>query len=209
MAHSPTAPSWLAAFAGLAMVAAVTGCEKRLASENIDLANKQQESAQQRKSRWPGISEGMTEKEVESILGQPSNRRTGAPVTINQPVEIPTVTYVYQQDGHTIELSFLDGKLQGRVPKFGEKIDPQAPLHMPKPKSAQAPSGGAGDTAEEDSLAVDLSGSAKGTKLGNTAFRRAVVDQIKEEAAELKAAQAKGEAPAHGPAQNDANKDQR
>ena len=130
MAISPTVYATLSAFLGCTAAVSLTGCEKRISSENVDVANKLQESAEQRKSRWPGISEGMTEKEVESILGQPTVRRTGEAVTINQPVEIPTVTYVYKQDGQTIELSFLDGKLQGRVPKFGEKFETKAPLHM-------------------------------------------------------------------------------
>src|SRR5262245_23053322 len=106
MAILPAAPAFLAALFGGAALVAMGGCEKRVSPGNIEYANKLQDSAQKRSSRWPGINEGMTEKEVESILGQPSKRRMGKPVEVSQPVEMPTVTYVYEQDGQTIELHF-------------------------------------------------------------------------------------------------------
>jgi hypothetical protein len=132
MAISPAAPALFPALLGCIAVFASAGCERRISAENIDAANKLQDAAQQRKSKWPGVNEGMTEKEVESILGQPELRKAGKSVEINQPVEIPTTTYIYRQDGQTIELSFLDGKLQGSIPHFGENVDSKAPLHMLK-----------------------------------------------------------------------------
>ncbi len=137
MAISPATPAFFTALLGCIAAIASAGCERRISAGNIDAANKLQESAQQRKPRWNGVNEGMTEKEVESILGQPELRKTGKSVEINQPVEIPTTTYVYRQDGQTIELSFLDGKLQGAIPHFGENVDSKAPLHMLK-KAAEA-----------------------------------------------------------------------
>src|SRR5688572_7215370 len=109
MATSSAASTLLPAFLGCVAAALLTGCDKRLSDQNIDQANKLQQSAQQRKSRWPGVSEGMTEKEVESILGEPAVRRPGKTVEVNQPVKMDTVTYVYEQDGKAIELYFLDG----------------------------------------------------------------------------------------------------
>lgn len=150
MALSPTASALRTAFFGCAAAAVVAGCEKQISDESIELANKLQESAQQRKSRWPGISEGMTEKEVESILGQPMERRTGEPVTINQPVELPTVTYIYRQNGEAVELSFLDGKLQGRIPKFGEKLDQKAPLSMKHGTAGAPPAQGLSDATSQE-----------------------------------------------------------
>jgi hypothetical protein len=184
MATSPAAAALLAALAGCATAAWVTGCEKRISSQNIDQANKLQEAAQQRKSRWPGVSEGMTEKEVESILGQPTVRRPGLPVTINQPVKIDTVTYVYQQDGQTVELSFLDGKLQGKIPKFGENADATAPLKMKKAEGASISGGASGSAASEKPLF-------------SREFRGALVERAKEEQEAIKAAaQDKEEPPA-------------
>jgi|GEM_PF-3798615 len=137
MAISPAALALFPVLLGCVAVICLPGCEQRISSENIDMANRQQEAAQRKAQKWTGVSEGLTEKEVESILGQPETRRVGKSVQINQPVEIPTVTYVYRQDGQAIELSFLDGKLQGSIPKFGEKLDPKAPLHMLKKAAAE------------------------------------------------------------------------
>jgi hypothetical protein len=148
MAISPAALALFPALLGCGALLALPGCERRISPENIDSANRLQESAQQRKPKWTGVNEGMTEKEVESILGQPETRRAGKSVEINQPVEIPTVTYVYRQDGQAIELSFLDGKLQGHVPKFGETIDPKAPLHMLK-KAAERRAAGEAEKPEK------------------------------------------------------------
>ena len=139
MPLSPAAPALFPVWLGFAAAILTSGCEKRLSDENIDVANKFQESAKQRKRKWTGVNEGMTEKEVESILGQPTVKKEGRPMLINQPVEVPTVTYVYQQDGKTIELSFLDGKLQERIPKFGETLDSEAPLHMKKNAAGEPP----------------------------------------------------------------------
>lgn len=141
MAISPAAPALVTAFLGCAAAAIVSGCERHISSQNIDVANKLQEAAQLRKPKWTGVNEGMTEKEVESILGEPVRRHQGKTVEIMQPVQVPTLTYVYQQDGQTMELSFLDGKLQGRVPNFGEKLDPKAPLHMKKAPEKSAANG--------------------------------------------------------------------
>lgn len=190
MPFAPIAPALIPAFLGCVAAALVTGCEKKIAADNIDHTNKLQESAQQRKSRWPGINEGMTEKEVESVLGQPTQRRTGQPVTINQPIEVQTVTYVYEQDGQSIELSFLDGKLQGKVPQFGETVDAKAPLKMSKPA---APTATTAPESSEGAISVDAGGNKASDDLHSREFKRALLEKIKREEAAIKALQGKDE----------------
>ena len=120
----------------LAPMLVFTGCEKRVSVENLDTLNRQQEVALKRASRVEQVKEGLTMKEVESVLGAPEKVRQGK-IGVEVRKDFALTTWTYQQDGQSIELSFIDGKLQGKVPKFGEKVDPQAPLHM-KP-AAPAP----------------------------------------------------------------------
>jgi hypothetical protein len=109
------------------------GCEQRLSPGNIDVVNKQQEQAEKRPGGVEQVSQGLTMKEVEAVLGAPARISEG-----KIPVEVRThfalTTWVYEQDGQSIELNFVDGKLQGKVPRFGEQLDPRAPLRM-KPKA--------------------------------------------------------------------------
>jgi hypothetical protein len=109
----------------------MTGCEQQVAVENpnIDVVNRRQEQAQKRTSRDQSVEEGLTLKEVESVLGLPQKSTEGKTVREYRR-EISFVTWTYEKNGEHIELSFIDGKLQGKVPKFGEKLNPQAPLHM-------------------------------------------------------------------------------
>jgi hypothetical protein len=110
---------------------ASTGCEKRVEPANIDVVNRQQSAAQKRPSTVENVQEGLTMKEVEAVLGSPEAVKVGK---LSYPVQKDFVltTWVYKQDGKDIELSFIDGKLQGKVPKFGEELESKAPLHMKK-----------------------------------------------------------------------------
>jgi hypothetical protein len=110
---------------------ASTGCEKRVEPANIEVVNRQQSSAQKRPSAVENVQEGLTMKEVEAVLGTPEAVKIGK---LSLPVQKDFVltTWVYKQDGKDVELSFIDGKLQGQVPNFGEELKPQAPLHMKK-----------------------------------------------------------------------------
>lgn len=121
----------------LAPLLAFTGCEKRVSVENIETVNRQQELVTKRAGSVEQVMEGLTMKEVESVLGAPARIVQGRKVPREVVKEFSFTTWTYKQDGQKIELSFIDGKLQGRVPKFGEKIDPQAPLHM-KPDTQPA-----------------------------------------------------------------------
>ena len=105
-----------------------TGCEKHVVAENIEVVNRQQALAEKRESKLENVQEGLTMKEVEAVLGGPNGVRTGKVTRTVKEVDFTTWTY---RDGEEmIEVSFIDGKLQGKVPKFGEKLNPLAPLQM-------------------------------------------------------------------------------
>ena len=118
-----------------------TGCEKHVVAENIDVVNRQQAVAEKRESKLENVQEGLTMKEVEAVLGSPEEVRTGK-VTRMVEKEFDFTTWIYRRaregeqtpDGkpkfEEVELGFVDGKLQGKVPKFGEKLNPVAPLQM-------------------------------------------------------------------------------
>ena len=54
------------------------------------------------------VTEGMSKKQVESILGQPTSSKTESPTTIRQ------TTYVYRQGKDTVTIIFKDDKLQSK-----------------------------------------------------------------------------------------------
>jgi hypothetical protein len=89
----------------LAFLMALASCSKRITNRNLEQ-----------------VHADMSIKEVESILGQPTR-------TLMREIESPTqkrtasaVTYYYEQDGHTVELHFVNDKLAegGKIGLFGE-----------------------------------------------------------------------------------------
>ena len=105
-----------------------TGCERRLSSANIEIANKQQEIAAKRTSRNAQVKEGLALKEVESILGQPVRVDTEKrPILVQKQLEV--THWYYEQDGKTLELVFVDGNLQGKIPSLDT---PGAQIATPK-----------------------------------------------------------------------------
>ena len=121
-------------FCMLVTLIASTGCEKRVESTNIDVVNRQQTSAQKRPSTVENVQEGLTMKEVEAVLGSPDGVKVGK---LSLPVQkdFSLTTWIYRQEGKEIELSFIDGKLQGKLPRFGETLESQAPLQMKNGKT--------------------------------------------------------------------------
>jgi len=113
----------------LVTLVASTGCEKRVDAANIDVVNRQQSAAQKRPNTVENVEEGLTMKEVEAVLGTPTKTKTSK-LTLPVQKDFGLTTWVYKQDGKDIELNFIDGKLQGSVPHFGETPASQAPLHM-------------------------------------------------------------------------------
>jgi outer membrane protein assembly factor BamE (lipoprotein component of BamABCDE complex) len=54
------------------------------------------------------VTEGMSKKQVESILGQPSSSKTEEPATMKR------TTYVYRQGKDTVTIVFQDDKVQSK-----------------------------------------------------------------------------------------------
>lgn len=97
----------------------LTGCERRISSANIEVANRQQEIAAKRGTRSAQVKEGLSLKEVESILGQPVRvEMEKRPILVQKNLEV--TRWYYDQDGRSIELVFVDGNLQTKVPTFGD-----------------------------------------------------------------------------------------
>ena len=112
-------------FAAISLVSmlVMTGCERRISSANIEVANRQQEIAAKRASRSAQVKEGLTLKEIESILGQPVRVETEKrPIFVQKNLEV--THWFYEQDGRTIELLFVDGNLQRKIPQFDEVPGP-------------------------------------------------------------------------------------
>jgi len=60
------------------------------------------------KSNVDQVTEGMSKKQVESILGQPTSSKTEDPTIIRQ------TTYVYRQGKDTVTIVFKDDKVQSK-----------------------------------------------------------------------------------------------
>jgi outer membrane protein assembly factor BamE (lipoprotein component of BamABCDE complex) len=54
------------------------------------------------------VTEGMSKKQVESILGQPNSSKTEEPATMKR------TTYVYRQGKDTVTIVFQDDKVQSK-----------------------------------------------------------------------------------------------
>ena len=60
------------------------------------------------------VTEGMSKKQVESILGQPSSSKTEDPAIIKQ------TTYVYRQGKDMVTIVFKDDKVQSKDSTFSD-----------------------------------------------------------------------------------------
>ena len=105
------------------LILAFAACGPRVTNRNIDALNAQFDAAEKN-------GKGLSVKEVEAILGQP-NKQESFPIEMQTVKELPGVRYSYEENGQTVELHFIDSKLQNRVVHFGAKPSDDAPLHMP------------------------------------------------------------------------------
>jgi outer membrane protein assembly factor BamE (lipoprotein component of BamABCDE complex) len=60
------------------------------------------------------VAEGMSKKQVESILGQPTSSKTEDPTIMKQ------MTYVYRQGKDTVTIVFKDDKVQSKDSTFSD-----------------------------------------------------------------------------------------
>jgi hypothetical protein len=95
-------------------VFALCACGPRITNDNLKVVDEQ-------RLKLDGVGKGLSPKEVESILGQPSRQETTKLPLETQKKEVDVVRYYYEQDGETVELHFVDNKLISEVPRLGEK----------------------------------------------------------------------------------------
>ena len=91
---------------------ALGACGPRITNRNVDVVNQQRAALDK-------AGKGLSPKEVESILGQPSRIKPGKIELLTQKKEIEVVQYFYEQDGQTLVLHFYDNKLAGDLPRIG------------------------------------------------------------------------------------------
>jgi hypothetical protein len=98
-------------FAAPLLLAACGG--RRITNDNIEALNRLFDSSEK-------DGRGLTPKEVESVLGQPTGMQTfKLEVQTAKPV-LQGVRYYYRQNGESLELHFIDNRLISKVPKFAE-----------------------------------------------------------------------------------------
>jgi hypothetical protein len=101
----------------LAIAMALSGCGKRITNENIDALNQQLDRVENAAAR-DGKIKGISPKEVESVLGQPTRVETfKIPLETQKPL-LDGARYYYTQDGETVVVHFVDNKLISRVPHW-------------------------------------------------------------------------------------------
>lgn len=94
---------------------ALSSCGPHITDENLRVVDEQRIKLEE-------LGKGLSPKEVESILGQPTRAEIRRLPLETQKKEVEVVRYYYQQDGKTIELHFVDNKLINEVPRFGGKV---------------------------------------------------------------------------------------
>lgn len=101
----------------IALALLAGGCGEKITDANIQVLNDELEAAERSGGK-------VAPKEVESILGYPEKVETfQIPLETRKPV-IDGVRYFYEQNGRTLELHFVDGRLINRVPKWSEQAKP-------------------------------------------------------------------------------------
>jgi hypothetical protein len=77
------------------------GCQRHLSDANLNC-----------------VKMDMSPKEVESILGQPTRQETREMPLQEDVKTLPVQRYIYEQNGKTVVLHFVDGKLIGQDGSF-------------------------------------------------------------------------------------------
>jgi outer membrane protein assembly factor BamE (lipoprotein component of BamABCDE complex) len=90
--------TWMKSVLAVALLCAVASCsDKRITKANVD-----------------ELSDGMSKKQVESILGPPTS------IDTKDFVVTKTTTYVYRQGKDTVTIVFKDDKLQSKDSTLSE-----------------------------------------------------------------------------------------
>jgi hypothetical protein len=93
---------------------ALCACGPRITNANLQVVDEQ-------RIKLDSQGKGLSPKEVESILGQPTRQEITKLPLETQKKEVDVVRYFYEQDGDIIELHFVDHKLISEVPRLGDK----------------------------------------------------------------------------------------
>ena len=95
-------------------VSALSACGPRITNQNVAVVNQQRAALEK-------VGKGLSPKEVESILGQPSRIEAFKIPLETQRLTLDGVRYFYVQNGETLELHFVDNKLISELPKLSEQ----------------------------------------------------------------------------------------
>ncbi len=93
---------------------AFCACGPRITNANLQVVDEQ-------RIKLDSLGKGLSPKEVESILGQPTRQEITKLSLETQKKEVDVARYYYEQDGETIQLHFVDHKLISEVPRLGDK----------------------------------------------------------------------------------------
>jgi hypothetical protein len=104
-ARSPFFALPLATVLSAALIACVLlpGCARKLTDANLSC-----------------VKMDMSPKEVETILGQPTRQETREMPLQTDVKTLPVQRYIYEQNGKTVVIHFVDGKLIGQEGSFGQ-----------------------------------------------------------------------------------------
>ena len=91
-------PAVAAAFLACALFSA---CQRHLTDANLNC-----------------VKMDMSPKEVESILGPPDRQETSEIQLQTDAITLPVQRYFYEQNGKTVKIHFVDGKLIGEEGSF-------------------------------------------------------------------------------------------
>ena len=106
---------------------ALLACGPRITNANLEAVESQRVALEK-------LNKGISPKEVESILGQPTRSETTQLPLETQKKEVDVVRYFYEQDGQTVALHFVDGKLISSVGHFGLNPSPTPAPGAPNPE---------------------------------------------------------------------------
>ena len=87
--------------AALIALTALPGCQRKLSDSNLSC-----------------VRMDMSPKEVESILGQPTRQETHEMPLQADVKMLPVQRYIYEQNGKTVVIHFVDGKMIGQEGSF-------------------------------------------------------------------------------------------
>jgi hypothetical protein len=104
-ARFPSSALPMASVLAAALIACVLlpGCQRKLTDENLNC-----------------VKMDMSPKEVESILGPPTRQETREMPLQADVKTLPVQRYIYEQNGKTVVIHFVDGKLIGQEGSFNQ-----------------------------------------------------------------------------------------